>query len=87
VLLRQACVVYCKLSLCKTLMLLFLSEDEHGWLYAPHGTEPVCYSLTPCGLMLLRLAGWRPFEMPRVSRYLHESLLIDGMLELYAFKV
>ena len=63
-------------------MLLFLSEDEHGWIYEPHGTQSLCYDLTFAGSELLRAAGWRPFEMHRVSRYLHESLLIDGFLDL-----
>ncbi len=63
-------------------MLLFLIEDEHGWIYEPHGTQALCYDLTFAGSELLRAAGWRPFEMHRVSRYLHESLLIDGFLDL-----
>ncbi len=63
-------------------MLFFLCEDEHGWIYAPHGEEPLCYSLSPAGVCLLRQSGWRPHEMHRVSRYLHDSLLIDGFLLL-----
>ncbi len=63
-------------------MLLFLSEDEHGWIYEPHGTQALCYDLSFVGSELLRAAGWRPFEMHRVSRHLHESLLIDGFLDL-----
>ena len=63
-------------------MLLFLSEDEHGWIYEPHGTQSLCYNLTFAGSELLRAAGWRPFEMHRVSRYLHDSFLIDGLLTL-----
>ena len=63
-------------------MLLFLIEDEHGWIYEPHGTQALCYELTFAGSELLRAAGWRPFEMHRVSRYLHDSLLIDGFLDL-----
>ena len=68
-------------------MLLFLSEDEHGWIYAPHGSEPLCYDLTFAGSELLRAAAWRPFEMHRVSRYLHDSLLIDGFLDLLRSKL
>ncbi len=68
-------------------MLLFLSEDEHGWIYEPHGTQPLCYNLTFAGSELLRAAGWRPFQMHRVSRYLHDSFLIDGLLpDFGAFK-
>ena len=63
-------------------MLLFPCEDEHGWIYAPHGEEPLCYNLTFAGCELLRSAGWRPYEMHRVSRYLHDSLMIDGFLDL-----
>jgi hypothetical protein len=63
-------------------MLLFLSEDERGWIYEPHGEEALCYDLAFAGCELLRSAGWRPYEMQRVSRYLHDSLLIDGFLKL-----
>jgi hypothetical protein len=64
-------------------MLLFLYEDEFGWIYEPHGEEALCYNLAFDGRELLRAAGWRPYEMHRVSRYLHESFLIDGLLEPY----
>jgi hypothetical protein len=67
-------------------MLLYLYEDEHGWIYEPHGSEHDCWSTTFEGSELLRAAGWRPYAMHRVSRYLHESLLIDGHLSLCAFK-
>ena len=63
-------------------MLLFLAEDEHGWIYEPHGTQALCYDLAFAGCELLRSAGWRPYEMQRVSRYLHDSFLIDGLLTL-----
>ena len=68
-------------------MFLFLSEDEHGWIYEPHGTQALCYELTFAGSELLRAAGWRPFEMHRVSRYLHDFLLIDGCLDPLRSKV
>ena len=61
-------------------MLLFMYEDEHGWIYEPHGTEPDVWSLTSPGCEILRSSGWKPYEMPRVSRHVHESLLIDGFL-------
>jgi hypothetical protein len=67
-------------------MLLFLYEDEHGWIYEPHGEEAICYDLTFDGSELLRAAGWRPYEMHRVSRHLHDSLLIDGLLTLVPSK-
>ena len=63
-------------------MLLFLSEDEHGWIYEPHGVQALCYDLAFAGSELLRAAGWRPFQMHRVSRYLHDSFLVDGLLTL-----
>ena len=63
-------------------MLLHLREDEHGWIYEPHGTEHAFWSTTFEGSELLRAAGWRPYVMHRVSRYLHESLLIDAHLSL-----
>ncbi len=61
-------------------MLLFLYEDEHGWIYEPHGEEAQCYNLAFEGSELLRAAGWCYISMHRVSRYLHESFLIDGLL-------
>ncbi len=68
-------------------MLLHLTEDEHGWLVEPHGTEPECWSTTLEGSEQLKGAGWVPYRMPRVSRYVIESLIIDGLLTLCAFKV
>jgi len=62
-------------------MLLFIREDEHGFIYEPHGTESECWSTTPEGSAVLKEAGWRPYEMQRVSRYVHECLLIDGLLK------
>ena len=61
-------------------MLLFLYDDEHGWVYEPHGSEFEDWSLTFAGCEILRSSGWRPYEMHRVSRHVHDSLLIDGLL-------
>ena len=61
-------------------MLLHLAEDEHGWLVEPHGTEPDCWSTTFEGSEQLKNAGWRPYEMHRVSRHVIESLILDGLL-------
>jgi hypothetical protein len=61
-------------------MLLFLFEDEHSWLYEPHGIEPDVWTLTAPGGEILRSSGWKPYVMPRVSWHVHESLLIDGLL-------
>ena len=67
-------------------MLLFLLEDANGWIYEPHGEEELCYNLAFEGSELLRAAGWCYISMHRVSRYLHESLLIDGLLTLHKTK-
>ena len=61
-------------------MLLFIFEDEHGWIYEPHGSEIDVWCTTFYGSEILKASGWRPYEMHRVSRYVHDSLLIDGML-------
>ncbi len=61
-------------------MLLYIFEDEHGWIYEPHGTEIEVRHVTYDGGELLKASGWRPYEMHRVSRYVHDSLLIDGLL-------
>jgi hypothetical protein len=68
-------------------MLLHLTEDEHGWLVEQHGTEPECFSTTLEGSEQLKAAGWVPYRMPRVSRHVIESLIIDGLLTYHAFKV
>jgi hypothetical protein len=61
-------------------MLLYIREDAFGFIYEPHGTEPEVWSTTPEGSAVLRDCGWRPYSMQRVSRFVHESLLIDGWL-------
>ena len=67
-------------------MLLHLTEDEHGWVVEPHGTESECWSTTPEGSEQLKKAGWRPYVLPRVNRNVIESMIIDGWLTLLAFK-
>jgi hypothetical protein len=67
-------------------MLLHLTEDEHGWIVVPHGTESECWSTTPEGSAQLKNAGWKAYVMHRVSRCVIESLLIDGWIELLAFR-
>ena len=61
-------------------MLLYIFEDEHGWIYEPHGTEIEVRHVTYDGGELLKASGWRPYEMHRVSRYVHDTLLIEGLL-------
>jgi hypothetical protein len=67
-------------------MLLHLTEDEHGWVVVPHSTEPECWDTLPEGSAQIKAAGWKPHVMHRVSRYVVDSLIIDGLLKL-AFKV
>ena len=62
-------------------MLFHVCYDEFSYIYQPHGTEPEFWSTTLEGSEMLKAAGWRPFEMHRVSRHLHLSLLSGGHLE------
>ena len=68
-------------------MLLHLREDEHGWVVEPQSTEPEYWSTTLEGSEQLKAAGWVPYRMHRVSRWVVDSLLIDGLLTFHAFKV
>jgi hypothetical protein len=61
-------------------MLLFITEDEHGYVYEPHGTEPEVWSTTLEGSDLIKAAGWKPHVCHRVSRHLHEALLKEGQV-------
>ena len=62
-------------------MLFYIWYDELSYIYEPHGTEPEFWSTTLEGSEMLKASGWRPFEMHRVSRHLHLSLLSGGHLE------
>jgi hypothetical protein len=64
----------------KAKMLLFILEDEHGFIYEPHGIESCYWSTTPEGSDMLKAAGWKPYEMHRVSRHLHFVLIELGHL-------
>ena len=68
-------------------MLFSISYDELSYIYQPHGTEPEFWSTTLEGSEMLKAAGWRPFEMRRVSRHLHLSLLSGGHLEAKGSRV
>ena len=68
-------------------MLLHLREDEHGWVVEPQGTEPEYWSTTLEGSEQLKAAGWVPYRMHRVSRWVIDSLLIDGLLTFHAFSL
>ncbi len=68
-------------------MLLHLTEDEHGWVVEPQGTEPEYWSTTLEGSEQLKAAGWVPYRMHRVSRWVIDSLLIDGLLTFHAFSL
>ena len=61
-------------------MLFVITQDEHGYVYEPHGNEPEVWSTTLEGSDLLKAAGWRPYAMHRVSLHLHEALLKAGHL-------
>ena len=65
-------------------MLLHVHEDIHGYIYEPHSEESEYFYTTFEGSEALRAAGWKAYSMHRVSRYLHESLLIDGWLVFVA---
>ena len=39
------------------------------------------------GERTVKAAGWVPYRMHRVSRWVIDSLLIDGLLTFHAFKV
>ena len=68
-------------------MLLHLREDEHGWVVEPQGTEPEYWRTTLEGREQLKAAGWVPYRMHRVSRWVIDSLLIDGLLTFHAFSL
>ena len=61
-------------------MLLFLREDEHGWVLEPHGIEEDCWETTPEGSAQIKSAGWSAYRMHRVSRHVMDMLLIDGLI-------
>ncbi len=63
-------------------MLLFILEDEHGFIYEPHGIESCYWSTTLEGSDMLKAAGWKPYEMHRVSCHLHGVLIELGHLVL-----
>ena len=61
-------------------MLLHIYEDIHGYIYEPHSEQSEYYYTTFEGSEVLRESGWKPYCMHRVSRFVHEALLIDGWL-------
>jgi hypothetical protein len=63
-------------------MILHLVRDEHGYLFEPHGEEPVAWNCDAEGGDLLRAAGWRPYEMHRVSVHVYDLLLHRGHLKI-----
>ena len=62
-------------------MLLTIYEDENGWVYEPHATETEVWDTTAEGSEIIKASGWRPYQMHRISRFVHESLLIDGFIQ------
>ena len=67
-------------------MLLVLYEDENGWIYEPAGSEIEVWSTTFEGSEIIKASGWRPYVMHRVSRHVHDTLLIDGFLQRVQFE-
>ncbi len=61
-------------------MFLFIFEDKHGLVYEPHGIESCYWSTTLEGSDMLKAAGWKPYEMHRVSCHLHGVLIELGHL-------
>jgi hypothetical protein len=55
-------------------MILHVSRDDYGYIFEPHGEEPVAWYCDAEGGDILRAAGWRPYEMHRVSVYVFDSL-------------
>ena len=64
-------------------MLFSISYDDYRYIYEPHGNQPEVWSTTPEGSEMLKAGGWKAFEMHRVSRHLHLSLLAGGHLEAF----
>jgi len=58
----------------------YIYEDEHGWIYEPHGEESEQFYTTLQGSEVRRECGWKAHCMHRVSRFVHEALLIDEWL-------
>ncbi len=63
-------------------MILHLVADQHGWRFEPHGEEPVAWYCNAAGGDILRAAGWRPYEMPRVSDQVYRRLVGAGFLRV-----
>ena len=64
-----------------------LREDTFGFLVEPYGEEvvDVSYWVSVDGTQGLWDAGWRPYLMPRVSRFLVCRLYSDGHLRLWVW--
>ena len=63
-------------------MIFHLVATSNCWLFHPHGEEPIAWYCTPEGGSILRAAGWRPFEMPCVSYFVHSLLIASGDLRV-----
>jgi hypothetical protein len=64
-------------------MLLHLVETQHGFIAEPHGEEPVAWVVDAVGGELMRGAGWRPYEMQRISKWLYWKLRSEGHLRIF----
>ncbi len=65
-------------------MILHLVETQHGFIATPHGEEPLSWFVDAVGGELMKNAGWRPFEQPRISRWLFWKLRAEGHLRVFA---
>jgi hypothetical protein len=63
-------------------MILNLVKDQHGWRFEPHGEEPIAWYCNAAGGDVMRAAGWRPYEMPRVSDHVYQRLVGAGFLRV-----
>ncbi len=63
-------------------MILHLVETRQGLIFEPHGEEPGAWHCDAEGGDILRAAGWRPYEMHRVSRFVYNKLLTAGQLKV-----
>ncbi len=63
-------------------MIFHIVETQRCWRFQPHGEEPVAWYCDAEGGDVLRAAGWRPFEMHCVSRFVYQQLIAMGSLRI-----
>ena len=56
-------------------MQVLITQDQFSYVIEPYGTEDrPTYWVSPLATQLMWDAGWRPYEMPRLSKPLFSSL-------------